>query len=94
MITKLPEDYMVSGMIYRKTTSENKMVLLEVNIENMTIGYKNSTMEINFIKQFGFKQVFTYEAILLKEKIKKGFKITCSEGYYEFFTNSGKEYEI
>ena len=94
MITKLPEDYMVSGMIYRKTTSENKMVLLEVNIENMTIGYKNSTMEINFIKQFGFKQVFTYEAILLNEKIKKGFKITCSEGYFEFFTNSGKEYEI
>jgi len=98
MITKLKEDYMVSGMLYKKVgnTNEIKMVYLDVNIEKMTIGYKNHHLELAYAKQFGFKQVFSYETIAPFDKfgIKQGFKITFSETYFDFYTSSGKEYDI
>ena len=95
MITKLNEDYMVSGMLNRKIelTNELKMVYVDVNLEKMTIGYKNHHLEIKYVKQYGFKQVFSYE-VVPPLKMKQGFKITFSDSNIELYTISSKEYEI
>ena len=98
MITKLKEDYMVSGMVYKRVTNtpEIKMVYLDINIEKMTIGYKPHHLELVYTNQYGFKQVYSYETILPydKLKIKQGFKITCLDNILEMYSGSSKEYEI
>ena len=69
---------MVCGMLYKKQDkcNELKIVYLDINIEKMTIGYKNHHLELNYEKQYGFKQVYNYETIspIDKLKMKQGLK--------------------